>query len=417
VEDNNWDLFKSLDGIAAMRITYVFIFVTTFFMPSLGCGDEPRTAKTNAIRSRMQEFVDRGEIAGAVTVVGRSEGVMSLEAVGWLDRDTRQPMPKDALFRIASMTKPITAIGIMMLVDDGKVKIDDPVEKYLPEFQGQWLVSERKTDQLVLRRPKRPITIKDLLTHTSGVPGSLAGGLSDLYRKRNYTLAEATMAISQRPLEFEPGTRWSYSNAGIDVLGRIIEVVSGQPYEQFLQKRLFDPLQMKDTTFYPTAEQLKRLAVTYEVRDGKLVANPGTLMDLPAGAKHPIPAAGLYSTGPDLAALYAMMLKRGRVGSQVFLSESSVEAMTTNQIGEMSGSFVPGMGFGLGWAVVREPQGVTHGLSPGTYGHGGAFGTQGWIDPKQDVFMILLFQRVGLPNADGSPIRKAFQDAALGSIR
>lgn len=415
--DDNSSLSGCSAGAAAMRICAFLIFSSMLVSPVATHGDDRTRGMGKAIRERMQEFVDRGEIAGAVTVVGRKGGVVSVESVGWRDLENRQLMSEHTLFRIASMTKPITAIGIMMLVDDGKFKIDDPVEKHLPEFKGQWMISERSSDRLVLRQPKRPITIKDLLTHTSGLPGAPPVGLADLYRKRNYTLAEATLAQSQRPLEFEPGTRWAYSNMGIDALGRIIEVASGMSYEKFLQTRLFQPLEMTDTTFYPTAEQLKRLAITYEQKEGRLVPNPGTLMDLPANARYPIPAAGLYSTGRDLAKLYTLMLNRGRIGVLRLLSEQSVEAMTTNQIGELFGSFVPGMGFGLGWAVVREPQGVTAGLSPGTYGHGGAFGTQGWIDPHQDVYMILLIQRLNLPNADASPIRKAFQDAVLGALR
>lgn len=384
---------------------------------SLPARGEDGEAKWSALRQRMQEFVDRGEIAGAVTVVGQRRGIVNLETVGWRDLDERAPMERETLFRIASMTKPITAIGIMMLAEDGKLRIDDPVERHLPEFADPWMVAERLPDRLTLRRPRRPISIKDLMTHTSGLPSGMPVGLADLYRRRNRTLAEAVMAISQRPLEFEPGSRWSYSNAGIDVLGRIIEVASGQRYEDFLQARLFDPLGMKDTTFYPTREQTKRLATTYEIRDGQLRANPGTLMDLPADARHPIPAAGLYSTAVDLAALYTMMLNEGQAGSRRILSKESVRAMTQNQIGGMSGAFTPGMGFGLGWAVVRQPQGVTASLSPGSYGHGGAFGTQGWIDPQKDFFVLLLIQRVGLPNADGSPMRQALQEAAVAALK
>lgn len=398
-------------NLRALKIIVVVPFVVS--SPSWG---EENASKRSAVRSRMQEFVDRGEIAGAVTVVGRSSGIVSFETVGWRDLDEKAPMRRDTVFRIASMTKPITAIGIMMLVDAGKLRIEDPVERYLPEFASPWMVTERLPDRLTLRRPKRPITIQDLLTHTSGLPSGMPEGLADLYRRRNHSLAEAVMAVSQRPLEFEPGSRWAYSNAGIDVLGRIIEVVSGRRYEDFLQTQLFDPLGMKDTTFYPTQEQTKRLATTYELREGHLRANPGTLMDLPADARHPIPAAGLYSTAPDLAALFTMMLNEGQIGPRRILTQQSVRAMTRNQIGELSGSFTPGMGFGLGWAVVREPQGVTATLSPGSYGHGGAFGTQGWADPRKKFFVLLLIQRVGLPNADGSPIRKALQEAAVAAL-
>src|SRR5262249_39625753 len=154
----------------------------------------------------------------------------SHEAVGYQDLEAKRPMPKDALFRIASMTKPVTAIGIMMLVEEGKLAVEDPVEKHLPEFRGQMLVAGRSKDAEMLTKPSRPITVRDLLTHTSGLPGGPPPGLADLYLKRTHTLAEGVIAFSQRPLGFEPGAKWEYCNAGIDTLGRIIEVLSGDSY-------------------------------------------------------------------------------------------------------------------------------------------------------------------------------------------
>ena len=211
----------------------------------------------------MQQFVDEKIIAGAVTLVGTHDQIVSLESVGSQVLKSNTPMRPDTLFRIASMTKPITAIGIMILVDEGKLSVDDPVEKHLPEFRGQMLVANRSRDTVTLKKPSRVISVRDLLTHTSGLPGMPPAGIANLYGKRNHTLAEAVMAFSQRPLDFEPGSKWSYCNTGIDTLGRIIEVLSGQSYESFLQQRIFDPLGMSDTTFYPSTEQLKRTAMTY----------------------------------------------------------------------------------------------------------------------------------------------------------
>ena len=369
------------------------------------------------IRARMQAFVDQHDIAGAVTVVGRKDAIISYEAVGSLSLESGQPMAKDALFRIASMTKPITAVGIMILMDEGKLSIEDPVEKHLPEFKGQMLVTGRSKDAVTLGKPPRPITVRDLLTHTSGLPGGMPPGLSDLYLKRNHTLAEAVMAFSQRPLDFEPGSKWAYCNTGIDTLGRIIEVVSGQRYEDFLDRRVFQPLGLTDTTFYPTKEQLERAAPTYGKKEGKLFRPPNSLISLPKGARYPIPAGGLYSTGADLAKFYRMMLGRGTLGKVRILSPESVAAMTKVQTGDLNAAFTPGMGFGLGWAVVRKPEGVTAMLSPGSYGHGGAFGTQAWIDPDQDLFVVLLIQRVGLPNSDASDMRKELQAAAVAALK
>jgi CubicO group peptidase (beta-lactamase class C family) len=376
--------------------------------------DAERSAR---IRERMQQFVDRKEIAGAVTLVGSAERILSLEAVGKRNLEDDLPMRPDTLFRIASMTKPITAIGIMMLVDRGKLSVDDPVEKHLPEFRGQMLVaaSSPAGDAVTLRKPPRPITLRDLLTHTSGLPGMPPAGLADLYSRRNHTLAEAVMAYSQRPLTFEPGSRWAYCNVGIDTLGRVIEVASGQSYESFLKDNLFDPLGMVDTTFYPSPEQRRRAAVIYDRKDDTLTPAAAPLIGAPAGAKYPIPAGGLYATAPDLARLYRMMLDRG-VGAgdgRRYLSESSVETMTRTQTGDLKTGFTDGMSFGFGWGVVRQPQGVTEHLSPDSYGHGGAFGTQAWIDPHKGRFVVLLIQRAGLKNSDASEMRHALQALAL----
>src|SRR5205823_3264672 len=272
---------------------------------------------------------------------------------------------KDTLFRIASMTKPVTAIGIMILVEEGKLKVEDPVEKYLPEFRGQMLVAERGRETITLKKPSRPITLRDLLTHTSGLPSGMPPGLSDLYIKRSHTLAEGIMAFSQRPLDFEPGSKWAYCNPGIDTLGRIIEVASHQFYEDFLRTRIFAPLGMTETTFYPNAAQLERAAVTYGKANGKLLATPNTIIGSPVGARYAVPAGGLYSTGADLARLYQMMLNRGTLGSARILSPEAVATMTKLQTGDLKCGFVDGMGFGYGWAVVREPKGVTGMLSRG----------------------------------------------------
>jgi CubicO group peptidase (beta-lactamase class C family) len=360
------------------------------------------------IRDRFVKFGADGELSGAVVLVGTKDKILYAGATGMANFKDRIPMEKSTLFRIASMTKPITAIAIMMLVDEGKLSVDDAVEKHLPVFKGQMLVAAKDKESTTLKKPTRPITLRDLLTHTSGM-GQYPAGLADLYTKRNYTLAEATIAVSQVPLVREPGVEWSYNNPGIDTLGRIVEVASGMSFEKFLQTRIFDPLGMKDSTFYPTAEQAKNVALTYGVKDGKLVAAPNNLLDVMAKPKHPVPAGGLYSTAGDQAKLYQFMLNGGRIGEKQLLSEKSLKQMTTTQTGKIKTGFVDGMSWGFGWQVVAEPNGATEALSAGSYGHGGAFGTQGWIDPKKGVFYILMIQRTGLANGDASEFRKELQ--------
>jgi CubicO group peptidase (beta-lactamase class C family) len=396
----------------------IILFAPLLLIPTVAPGQPAADpGKLAAIAPAMQAFVDSGDLAGAVTVVGRKDGVVSHEAVGYRDLAVKDAMRKDTLFRIASMTKPVTAIGIMILADEKKLSPDDDVAKYLPEFTGQMLVAERGKDGLTLKKPSRPIQLRDLLTHTSGA-ASYPAGVSDVYTKRNRTLAETALATALQPLQFEPGTKWSYSNPGIDTLGRVIEVVSGESYESFLKKRVFDPLGMSDTAFYPTPEQIKRLAVIYgKGKNGPLVPSPNSLIALPPQPKHPIPAGGLVSSGADLARLYRMMLHKGELDGKRILSEAAVAEMTKTQTGEIKTGFVEGMSFGYGWAVVKEPIGVTAMLAPGTFGHGGAFGTQGWVDPHQDLFMILLIQRSDLPNGDASPMRKSLQELAVAAIR
>jgi CubicO group peptidase (beta-lactamase class C family) len=398
---------------STMLCLTIFIFGSSFAVPPA----VPNPEKLDAIPARMQKFVDAGDLAGAVCVVGRREGIVHESAVGFRDMATKDPAKNDTLFRIASMTKPITAIGIMILFDEGKLNPEDNVAKYLPEFTNQMLVAERGKETLSLKKPSRPIQLRDLLTHTSGL-AAYPTGVSDVYAKRNRTLSETTLSVALQPLEFEPGTTWSYSNSGIDTLGRVIEVVSGESYEKFLKSRVFDPLEMNDTTFYPTKEQIARLAVTYgKDKDGKLVPASNLLGDLPPNPKHPIPAGGLISRGEDLAKLYRMMLNKGELNGKRILSEKAVAEMTRVQTGEIKTGFVEGMGYGYGWAVVREPKGVTGMLSAGTFGHGGAFGTQGWIDPNNDVFVVLLIQRTGLANGDASPMRLALQELAIAAVK
>ena len=398
-------------------ITIPLFLIVTGWAHSNSWGAEFDHEKLDQLRPALQKYVDNHTVAGVVAAIGSREGIISLEALGSLNREQKLAMPVDAVFRIASMTKPITAIAIMMLVDEGKLSVDDPVEKHLLEFKGQLLIESKEGEKVVLKKPARAILIRDLLTHTSGLPGGFPPGISDLYFRRQLSLGEAVAISSQRPLEFEPGTKWAYCNAGIDTLGRIVEVVSGMPFEQFLEKRLFFPLGMFDTTFYPNDEQLQRLAALYENKEGKLNPTGFQLIGPTKNARHPIPAGGLFSTAHDLGHLYRLMLTRGAIGELRLLSEKSVDEMTKLQIGELAGGFTPGVSMGFGWQVTRKPEGVHEMLSAGSFGHGGAFGTQGWIDPVKDVFVILLIQRTGMPNADASDIRRDLQQVAADALK
>ena len=223
--------------------------------------------KLARIPTRMKEFVEKGTIAGAVILVARHGVVASLEAVGYQDLVSKTAMRTDTIFNIYSMTKPLTAVGIMTLLEEGRLTLSDPVEKYLPEFRDQVMVDQREGDKVVTtKKPSRPITIRDLLTHTSGMPGGSTPAI-----QRDKTLAENIAIFAKElTLEFEPGTKYLYSNWGFITLGRIIEVVSGKPYEELIEQRITRPLGMKDTFYFPPPEKCDRIASVYDVEDGKL---------------------------------------------------------------------------------------------------------------------------------------------------
>jgi CubicO group peptidase (beta-lactamase class C family) len=368
--------------------------------------------KLTEISKSLAPFVETNLIAGAVTLVARQGKVVALDAIGYSDLGTRRRIAPDDLFWIASMTKPMTAVAVLMLQDEGKLSVEDPVEKHLPEFKNQWQVTERSATNLTLVKAARPIRIRDLLTHTSGL-GDLSAPRGDC------SLAELVMAYSQQPLKFPPGSKWEYCNSGINTLGRIVEVVSGKPYAKFLQERLFDPLDMDDTTFWPSRRQLKRVAKPYQAGpNGSLVEGSIFFLKgpLPDRTRTPFPAGGLFSTASDVARFYQMMLNGGVWRGKRLLSSTAVTELTRTQTGELKTGFVDGMSFGYGFAVVKEPKGVTRMVSPGTFGHGGAYGTQSWADPKSGLILVLMYQWSKVPNADASLMREAFQDAAVKAL-
>ena len=381
----------------------------------LAAGSAPREKELpERIREGMQRFVDEKQIAGAVALVGRPDKVLAVEAVGRRDVESGAAMEPSTTFRIMSITKPITAIGVMMLVDEGKLRLDDLVETHLPEFRNQKLYAGFSGDKPRLVPSPRPITVRDLLTHTSGLPDTPPPGYTDLDNHPDFSLADAVKVIAGRPLSFPPGSKWAYSNAGMSTLGRIIEVVSGKPYDIFLQERLFGPLGMVDTTFYPTEAQMKRVATVYDLKEGTLRPVASSRVAPNREKNRPSPAGGLFSTADDLARLCQMIFLRGTVAGHRYLTEESVDAMTRLQTGDLKAGFVDGMGFGLGWGAVKVPVGVTSDLSIGAFGHGGAYGTQAWIDREKNRFVILLIQRTGLKNADDTPMRAELQRIALG---
>lgn len=351
------------------------------------------------IHDRMEAYVKDHEIAGAVTLVGHQGKIVHLDAVGEADIAAQRPLKTDAMFSVASMTKPITGAALMILVDEGKVSLDDPVAKYLPEFNDAKLASGEK--------PSRPITLRDVVTHTSGVIGD-QGTMG--------SLRETAQKLAARPMGFQPGEKFTYS-PGLSIAGAVIEEVSGQPYEKFLAERIFQPLGMTDTTFHPNVEQQARLAKLYQQTKDKSAMEPATSWINEVSSKRtPNPSGGLFSTAYDIALFYQMLLNKGELGGKRILSKKAVSEFSKIHTGDLQTAFTPGNGWGVGCCVVREPQGVTAMLSPGTFGHGGAFGTQSWADPGKQMIFVLMIQRSGLPNGDASDMRKDLQTLAVEAL-
>ena len=359
-------------------------------------------ADSAKISPRLQPFVETHTLAGAVTLVASKDKVLSLEAVGWADIANRQPMKTDAMFWIASQSKPMTAAALMMLVDEGKVNLDDPVEKYLPEFKGQMLAAEQDHEHVLLKKPSRPIMVREVLSHLSGLPFSsrLERGTNGL-KIDALTLREAALSYAMTPLNAEPGTKHDYSNAGINTAGRIIEVVSGMPYKVFMERRLFKPLGMKETTFWPTAAQVKRIAKAYrpnaaknDLEETKIDQLTYPLSDPRRG---PSPAGGYFSTARDMARFCQMLLNNGTFEGRRYLTEEAVKEMTRKQGGD----------------AIKQRYGFGLSLGDGSFGHGGAYATNMTIDQQHGLVLIYMVQHAGYPGPDGGKIQPAFSKAAV----
>ena len=331
----------------------------------------------DAIASYLGPLVENHTIAGAVTLVASKDGTVYRKAVGYRDIEAKAAMPENAMFWIASVSKPLTVTAFMMLVDEGKVSLNDPVEKYLPEFKGQMV--KGADGKLVAAR--HPILVREILSHTSGLAFSSKAqpGALDLL-----PLKEQVKSFAAEPLLFQPDTDYKYSNEGIDTAARIIEVVSGEPYEQFTQERLFDPLGMKDTTFWPNAEQIARLAESYKLDEkaGALVKMPVSQLTYPLDdhtRRFPMPAGGLFSTADDLGKFGRMLLNGGTLDGKRYISEAALRDMTSRQNHGLEKT-----DYGFGMTVAKTG-----------FGHGGAYKNSLDIDTATGRVLIFMVQQSG----------------------
>ena len=368
--------------------------------------------KLPGVGAAMDAMIARNEVAGAVTLVASRDGIVHLESTGYADVASKRPMSPDTVFWIASMTKPVTAVAILMLQDEGKLKVSDPVSKYLPEFGGLKTPSGKPAN----------LTITQILTHTSGL-GETGGTAAQKAR----TLADLVPLWLAAPMQYEPGEKWRYTQSGINAAGRIVEVISGMSFDAFLKQRLFDPLGMTDTTFYPDDAQRSRLVTAYarNKESGLLEAVPPR-PEFGSRDRPPQGNGGLFSTAPDYGRFCRMLLRGGTVDGRRFVSAESLKFLTTPQTGDLPTGFFQtdafgnrggNYGWGLGTCVLRTPHdGVASMLSPGTFGHGGAWGTQAWIDPVKGYAYVLMVQRSNFPNSDASDVRRTFQQAAVDAL-
>jgi CubicO group peptidase (beta-lactamase class C family) len=371
------------------------------------------------IEEDVQRHIAAGHIAGAVTLVARRHRVVHLKSYGVMDVESSKPMSTNAIFRIASMTKPLTATAILMLAEDGKLKISDRISAFIPEYgQAQVGVATNNLSpsQLRLRLAHRDITIKHLLTHTSGIVTPVLQQEEPVDHERpTDTLADHVPRISVIPLDFEPGTKFAYSRrAGFDILGRVVEVVSGMSLEEFFQRRIFAPLGMTDTFFWPTGERLHRVASIY--KDGlKRMPN----QNMVTSARYLSGSGGLFSTAEDYLKFAEMLLNNGKWNGRRLLAPRTIQLMTSNQVGKLYETGTGpapnrGQGWGLGVRVVEDSTRTPFEVSNASFGWIGVFGTQFWVDPKEKLITMLMIQTLDRPVS--LQLQTAFHAAAMQAV-
>lgn len=384
-------------------------------------------AALKALDQQLNQLADEQVRAGYVAMVARQGRIGHWSAAGFADVEKGRPMTLDTPFRIASMTKPVTAVAVMMLVESGQLALEDPVSRYLPRFAGVKVAESTNANddgEIPVRDLSVPITIKHLMTHTSGLGYvfDLRTDLGKLYVSQS--LYDGEGDLSQRidrlpdlPLYFEPGKRWSYSYAN-DVLGHVVEVVAGQPLETFMGERIFEPLQMADTTFFPDENLRARAAEVYRhTEDGKLVpafsaARPEEVPTWAAGG------SGLVSTAGDYMRFALMLANGGELDGVRLLARSTIESMSKNQVDPAKlPESMKGFGYGLGFGMVLEPeQGAEAPGVVGDYGWGGYFDTDFFISPKTGLVAILLTQEEPGPHRPGGSARQLLTPLAYGAL-
>ncbi|MBI1390887.1 MAG: serine hydrolase [bacterium] len=393
----------------AILVTFIVLFAAAGFAQSLKEIKPERAGMSSERLERidgvMRSFIDNHELSGVITLITRRGKITQFKAYGYRDLETRAPMEKDCLFRMFSMTKPITCTAVLMLVEEGKILLTDPVSKYLPEFKDMKVLIKEKDGEIITEPAQSPITIQELAMHTSGlgygIPASLSPTLSKKFDEANVfdprnTIKNAIETIASFPLLHQPGTTWEYG-ASIDVLARLVEVVSGQPYGGFLKERIFEPLGMTDSGFSAAEKDWDRVARLYSEVDGELKRNMDEEDYYKYGTLHG-GGSGLVSGAMDYARFMQMLANGGELDGVRILSPQSVERMSTNLIRDEKNN-TPwfndrAQGFGLGVSVVKDPAYLDSLSSVGTWGWSGYASTYFFIDPEKEVAALFMAQFV-----------------------
>jgi CubicO group peptidase (beta-lactamase class C family) len=415
-----------------MRLSRISIGLLAAILPAAAASlpaAKPEDVGLSSDRlQRIREVVERHiadhDISGAVTLVARKGRIAHFEANGVMDLESKKPLGKDGLFWIASMSKPITGAAILMLMEEGKLRLSDPVSKFIPELKGMKVavIQEGPAGGTAPRTPPlfytipaaREITIQDLLTHVSGlVSGGPASGAeaATVARKPGEKLSDYIPRLAATPLDFQPGSRWSYSPGAVfDTLGRVVEVISGETFDQFLRQRIFDPLAMGEIFFHPPADRLPRVPATYHRVDGAL--RVVDMQNRLANTTYFSGAGGLMTDAQDYLHFGEMLLEGGQLNGKRLLGSRTVDLMASVFAPDTLPGRAPGRGFGLSVQVVNNPIAAGYRVSPGSFGWDGAFGTHFWVDPKEKIVGILMVQTDN-PNRQ---LDRDFENAVMQAI-
>jgi CubicO group peptidase (beta-lactamase class C family) len=396
-------------------LSFVFVFALYGCGPSdkpsgVSCSIESGTPEIPEVTAAVQTLIDDQKLSGAVVAVLHKDQLIHYKAQGLRDVEHNEPMQKDTVFRIYSMTKPITTVAAMMLWEEGKFKLDDPVHQYIPEFKGLKVYQAvEETDQ------GRAMTVRDLMRHTSGLTyGWGSDAVEKMYGEKNVLdynqpLSVMIEKLSDIPLLFNPGDKWNYS-VSTDVLGYFVEQVSGKPFDVFLAERIFEPLKMNDTAFYVYPDKADRFAVNYGPdgngrlkivdgnRDSRFLKNPAMLSG----------GGGLVSTAPDYMRFCHMLVNKGTLDGQLILKKETIELMTQNHLPEGIWTWDVGTGFGLGFSVFVGTEDAKGAI--GEYGWGGMASTHFWILPQEDLAVVALSQIIPYSNQLADVIKQPIYD-------